>query len=328
MKKLILVPVFCLISFSSYAQDFGRLPDGRAYRTDREGNQVVDYIAELEATVDALTKQVIAFEDAGAGKAPVCEPKECAPQVIREVVSTPAECPKVVKDCTEEVEKAKAVKENEANQRVALLSNQLESLKETLSDNQDQKNIDEAKASLSLELLQKEEQHKNDQKVITELRAALDEEKSKLSSLLDASRQDKTELAALREKARETTSRVAFEQPVVVSAQSEQMRAPQLEPSEGFKSLKSTVLAETNRVLSLQGTRDALFSSGKNQSGALSISPNAARSNDGRSLKALKDDTIDATSLRELLQIRKSLTEIRKILESDIEAIKRVQRVR
>lgn len=40
----------------------GRLPDGRAYRTDSGGNQLVDYIAELELSVDNLKRQVSGLE--------------------------------------------------------------------------------------------------------------------------------------------------------------------------------------------------------------------------------------------------------------------------
>jgi len=41
----------------------GRLPDGRAYRVDKDGFQIVDHIAELEATVDSLNRQVNSLED-------------------------------------------------------------------------------------------------------------------------------------------------------------------------------------------------------------------------------------------------------------------------
>lgn len=46
----------------------GRLPDGRAFRTDAEGNQLVDYIAELELSVEALTRQVRGLEDENRDK--------------------------------------------------------------------------------------------------------------------------------------------------------------------------------------------------------------------------------------------------------------------
>lgn len=40
----------------------GRLPDGRAFRTDAQGNQLVDYIAELELSVEQLTRRVQGLE--------------------------------------------------------------------------------------------------------------------------------------------------------------------------------------------------------------------------------------------------------------------------
>lgn len=41
----------------------GRLADGRAYRTDTQGNQLVDYIAELELQIDGLNKKIGSLED-------------------------------------------------------------------------------------------------------------------------------------------------------------------------------------------------------------------------------------------------------------------------
>jgi hypothetical protein len=41
----------------------GRLSDGRAFRTDAEGNQLVDYIAELEVSVEAFRTQVRGLEE-------------------------------------------------------------------------------------------------------------------------------------------------------------------------------------------------------------------------------------------------------------------------
>jgi len=41
----------------------GLLADGRAFRTDQNGNQLVDYIAELEVNVESLEKRVYGLED-------------------------------------------------------------------------------------------------------------------------------------------------------------------------------------------------------------------------------------------------------------------------
>jgi len=63
-KLFVLTCFFISASFVS-ADDgkLGRLPDGRAFRTDSQGNQLVDYIAELEINVEALTRQVRGLED-------------------------------------------------------------------------------------------------------------------------------------------------------------------------------------------------------------------------------------------------------------------------
>lgn len=68
MKGNLFLPlVFCLlitpILSANAEDDRGRLSDGRAYRTDTAGNQLVDYIAELEVNNDALQRRVYGLED-------------------------------------------------------------------------------------------------------------------------------------------------------------------------------------------------------------------------------------------------------------------------
>ena len=54
-----------LSAHSAFCEDpaRGRLPDGRAYRTDQSGTQLVDYIAELEVNLDTLNRKVRGLED-------------------------------------------------------------------------------------------------------------------------------------------------------------------------------------------------------------------------------------------------------------------------
>src|SRR5689334_17604677 len=49
-------------------QHRGRLADGRAFRTDDQGNQLVDYIAELEVNIESLERQVRGLEDENRSK--------------------------------------------------------------------------------------------------------------------------------------------------------------------------------------------------------------------------------------------------------------------
>lgn len=51
------------LSFSLMAQERGRLPDGRAFRTDSNGAEIVDYIAELELINADLKERIIGLEN-------------------------------------------------------------------------------------------------------------------------------------------------------------------------------------------------------------------------------------------------------------------------
>jgi hypothetical protein len=71
----ILIAILALVAVSNlHAQsEKGRLPDGRAYRTDDEGLQLVDYIAELEVSVEDLKRRVVGLEDEVADKVQIIE---------------------------------------------------------------------------------------------------------------------------------------------------------------------------------------------------------------------------------------------------------------
>ncbi len=64
MSRVPFLVVFLLFSLPLQAEEpaLGRTADGRAYRTDAQGNQIVDYIAELELSVDSLKRRVHGLE--------------------------------------------------------------------------------------------------------------------------------------------------------------------------------------------------------------------------------------------------------------------------
>ena len=61
--SLSLLSLVFTLPFASAEDERGRLPDGRAFRTDAQGNQLVDYIAELELAVEGLQRRVNGLED-------------------------------------------------------------------------------------------------------------------------------------------------------------------------------------------------------------------------------------------------------------------------
>ena len=66
-KRTLLAALFLIVSVSVGSllaeESRGRTADGRAYRVDTQGNQLVDYIAELELEVDSLKRRTLGLED-------------------------------------------------------------------------------------------------------------------------------------------------------------------------------------------------------------------------------------------------------------------------
>ena len=66
MYKIITILFFVLFASLLQAEDSpsnGRLPDGRAYRVDSQGYQLVDYVAELELKVEELQNKIISINN-------------------------------------------------------------------------------------------------------------------------------------------------------------------------------------------------------------------------------------------------------------------------
>ena len=131
MKQILFVFLFFIPVLHAEEAERGRLPDGRAFRTGVDGTQLVDYIAELEVSVESLNRQVQGLEDENkekqavidrlrgggefkptlqerdlgarthqaASRAPVqpqlpCEPK-VVETVVEKIVEKPVSCPQV-----------------------------------------------------------------------------------------------------------------------------------------------------------------------------------------------------------------------------------------
>lgn len=62
-RLIVLASVLTAFSSTALAEERGRLPDGRAYRVDDQGNEIVDYIAELEMEMEGLRRRVHGLED-------------------------------------------------------------------------------------------------------------------------------------------------------------------------------------------------------------------------------------------------------------------------
>ncbi|RIL09433.1 MAG: hypothetical protein DCC75_06520 [Proteobacteria bacterium] len=157
----------------------GRLPDGRAFRTDAEGVQLVDYIAELELNIDSLNRRVYGLEDEVKAKQEIISrletgraaaspalkerdmlaeavlaeaPVEKQPEPVGRQVPVPDDCQPKLAAVSQEVDALRASLEVEKqikDKEIAELNGQLANLKLNLQQN-------EARSSeLSAKLLEK-----------------------------------------------------------------------------------------------------------------------------------------------------------------------------
>lgn len=135
LARAVFAASLIMTSLSAADDDRGRLSDGRAYRTDSQGNQLVDYIAELELSNDSLRRQVAGLESEVEQKqalidkigrtgsdAPVVERTligEAAPRA--ECKETPCDCASKIQERVSEVEHRAQQNEKEFLRRINAL---------------------------------------------------------------------------------------------------------------------------------------------------------------------------------------------------------------
>lgn len=307
MRKayLLLLLISSTVFASPQNAERGRLPDGRAYRLNDDGHQVVDYIAELETTVDALTQQVIALEDqlkAGGAIPSEAGSVSCPPQVT---------CPAPV-SCDSQIDSA--VREVKINLQAACDSRvqAIEAGYTQEIQNKDE-SLDSVRASMSELALQKQS---NLEQQVSLLQTSLKQERERIAQL-------QAEINSVRAEAIVSEPIIPVEPKLAPS--NEQRRSSQ---TPALLSLRSAVIADAKRVQEIATQRDTLYRTDKASTNQLSLKPQAAVSKNGNSIKELKSKAESANSFRQLADVRSELSQIRTKLQSDIEAVKRVQRLR
>ncbi len=217
--RLILAVLLCAAPLSLFAEDpsHGKLPDGRAFRVDSEGNEIVDYIAELETTNDSLNRRIHGLEseveekqkqlerlqqgggrdlvehDIGAGgtSASKVAPVPQA-QTVTQIVTKEVADPRVLAELTQTQNELAAEREARTQER-ARLENQLRDLQSNL-----QRKTTELSQANSEQIRRSNDTSSRE---ITTLRA-------KISSLEDALSKKNTEIDTIYSQMMETSAQI------------------------------------------------------------------------------------------------------------------------
>lgn len=320
---------FLLVSSSFAEPERGRLPDGRAYRTTSDGSEVVDYIAELEVSVDSLKRRINGLEyeleasqkkverltksggrDSGfaerdlvASKSPETSfPERLDPATGAELQA----CRESLNQLKQKmevafVERSRVSATHESGQedlasRVALLEQQLADARGVETQLRDDLAIQQQSVNtLTTQLsVQREKAQKN-----TQSRSAVESEL--------AEQQNVSERASLSSKV------MALQQSPGVPA----LRAIDI--------LRKDLLSEVKSVESLVTTRDKLFSAyHESKKPALAIKAQTAQSQRGFSLSRISQALRSADSMNELTRWRRDLREIERKMNDDVALIRRM----
>ena len=92
-------------------------------------------------------------------------------------------------------------------------------------------------------------------------------------------------------------------------------------------SLKGSLASDINRTQSLISTRDKLFAQHRGRGAGVTIEPVEALSSNGRSIAALRQALANASSGRELSEIKAEVLEIQRKINDDLSAANRMKRL-
>ena len=314
-----------LVTIAADDSERGRLPDGRAFRTDEQGNQLVDYIAELELSVEALNRQMRGLEDENRQKQGLidrlqssgakdtalqernlgetsnsvskvnlkesCKPCDCTAQ-IASVRCPESNCSTEVKLCEEKLEDARIDKQIIAQREAELsaLKNNLNELEAKLvSANEEKSKAQQELQTASENAIRVRNETEQREKELREKEALV-----KASVKLDS--ESSAQVA--------TTSNAALSQSRI----------------QAVDILRGRMVSDLNSLQGLIAHRDRMI-----RDSGRSI-PNASETRNA--VAALRNSIATASKVHELSTIRAEINSLRGKVQEEIALIKRQQKIR
>ncbi len=359
MKRLaFFFSIICLVNLGFAEEpDRGRLADGRAFRKDAEGNQLVDYIAELELSVEALNRTVSSLEDdiserdrAIAGLSKCAQQENQAAIKERDLInpSNPTEDNNQLYDAIAacETKLKEVVTEFEANKiRIATgcrsLEEQLAAKEATIASikqSMDEKDLAltaaraelvRYKAEKSVALAKQPEMNNRKVEVAIDRSSRKDLSSSAAISktpmpvvpaAIEAENEDSAlAIAKLGEQARYALK--------INSMNTKPSSSIDQKRSRVVDSLRGTVLTELNKLNAIAMERDQLFSRYSKVKHAVEFKLSPLVSKKGNSVAKIRENINNARSVHELSQAKAELSQLKSTLQADISLMQRMEKL-
>ncbi len=288
----------------------GRLPDGRAFRTDVEGTQVVDYIAELEVTIEQLNRRVLGLEDEIRDKKGALERLESG---------RAAEA--ILKEKNLLAENA-ALQEAIAKNRPSSCDDQVRVVKAEL---------DQAHSDVDIERQLSVKRSEEYESTITNLQATIEDLKRVVEAREAALKEASDRAAEGQDQAQAEKSAVAAiltADPAVPSALPQEQRASlSIARLRAVESIRGKLLTELNQLKGLIATRDQNFRVYSQKRQTVAFRPSVLVARSGRDVAAIQQGIQAANAVADLSVYRRDISEIEAKAQDDLALMSRMAKV-
>lgn len=306
----------------------GRLPDGRAFRTDQEGNQLVDYIAELELEKEGLEGRIFKLQDqvreaqTGATSARECQPNEIT-QPAKTSECPPVTCPRVeavsCPSCSEKPEQLVGLESR--IERMTKENVELDKEKSALIEQLGSCQTEAERTAIQSASLR--ETLADLKKALTERDAALVATRSQVSDL----RQERDRLIAVRKTEGLENSRASFKKFDNVTP-SNRANSTTANAASALSVAQGQLLARLLEIKSQVRARDEQFARIDQRGKALQVNPAPLKTRSGFELKNAEAMIHDAPNFRRIAEISREISELQRIVSDDIKLGARLSRAK
>lgn len=322
LVALLFLPFISIENLLAQDPQRGRLADGRAFRTDLQGNQLVDYIAELEVNIEALERQVKGLEDENRDKQNV---------IIRLQRGEKAEGELLEKEI-------KSVENQEDKNRHSIKVSNSCSAELIRCDER----IEDLKVDYQLKLTEQVKEVSKLREQIAEYESQLVKVRNELQREQSKSTDFENRLVKLQDQYESSESEISKDKTNGVGSYADKRADSPAETasinSSHYRSfgetriqavdmLRSKMLTDLNSLQGLVAHRDSLA---KDLNGrGVSVESSANNSNQVRSsIARFREQINSATKVHQLSSVRGVINELRGAIQSEIASLKRLTRTR
>ena len=340
MKTYLSLIITCLIFASAVTAEDptrGRLPDGRAFRTDTSGNVIADYIAELELSVESLNRRVHGLEYEVEQKQNIIDQfkrrgKRIPKVAERDLIGSGTKSDwsradttqinpvttTIASGCSSYEEKILNIQRELDIAKIALEGEQGKSKENETYYRGSVEDLQRRISSLEQRLSAAQNQITNTSLKLTETEAAL----NKTRMTLEQTEGNYKQLKANYDELKATPGKTQ----IITTSGSTRASLSQDERN-AIDSQRGNIRTELNRLRGEIQKRDSLFKKYRSAGHSVSLQPSRLITTSKRTPKIIAQRISSATRVQQLNSLRRDIKQLENIVKEDIALVQRMQKL-